>query len=605
MSRRTGKRDGCHLPLRRDAWPAQGLDSYFHQLLLTQSGWAQFARYRLWEAELSGGSDRTLADFLAIHLLWEEALFIQYARQIVIAWSNICWHHAQPSSATAEAVLDAILQNALELGSQRRLAQSLAHPGLASPSGRPSVQAAFCIDVRSEVFRRALESLDPDIQTKGFAGFFGLAVAHRSAASDIEERRLPVLLNPAFCTHAPEDSALLRIRARTLRALGRFQMAAISSFAFVEGAGPLYAGKLLRDALGLPVRANSLTPAPQPDPALDPRTRVETAATILRAMSFTDNFAPLVLLLGHGANVVNNPHATALHCGACGGYPGDVNSRLLAGLLNDPVVRSGLADKAIPIPADTVFVAGLHDTTTDRVTLFDSDGHKIDWQKIVPIKDLLEKAGAIARRERAQRFPGTNAKQLAKRSQDWSQTRPEWGLAGCSAFIAAPRTRTRGKNLRGRVFLHDYDWQKDEGFKILELILTAPVVVASWISLQYYGSTVAPRIFGAGNKLLHNVTGGIGVVEGNGGPLRGGLPWQSLHDGAHLVHEPLRLTVCVEAPRAAMADILARHGNLRELFENKWLQLFALDDRGQMAWRYAGKGEWAAFDSTPARCEAA
>ena len=57
------------------------------------------------------------------------------------------------------------------------------------------------------------------------------------------------------------------------------------------------------------------------------------------------------------------------------------------------------------------------------------------------------------------------------------------------------------------------------------MILTAPVVVASWISLQYYGSTVAPTsVFGAGNKLLHNVTGGIGVVEGNGGLMRSGLP---------------------------------------------------------------------------------
>ena len=69
---------------------------------------------------------------------------------------------------------------------------------------------------------------------------------------------------------------------------------------------------------------------------------------------------------------------------------------------------------------------------------------------------------------------------------------------------------------------------------MLELILTAPVVVASWISLQYYGSTVAPELFGGGNKLLHNVIGGIGVVEGNGGLLRAGLPWQSVHDGGRL-----------------------------------------------------------------------
>ena len=80
-----------------------------------------------------------------------------------------------------------------------------------------------------------------------------------------------------------------------------------------------------------------------------------------------------------------------------------------------------------------------------------------------------------------------------------------------AAFIAAPRAATAGADLGGRAFLHSYDWQADEGFATLELIMTAPVVVASWISLQYYGSTVAPTLFGGGNKLLHNVVGGIGV----------------------------------------------------------------------------------------------
>ena len=57
-----------------------------------------------------------------------------------------------------------------------------------------------------------------------------------------------------------------------------------------------------------------------------------------------------------------------------------------------------------------------------------------------------------------------------------------------------------------------------QALRTLELILTAPVVVASWISLQYYGSTVAPQVFGGGNKLIHNVVGGIGVVEGQRRP---------------------------------------------------------------------------------------
>lgn len=149
--------------------------------------------------------------------------------------------------------------------------------------------------------------------------------------------------------------------------------------------------------------------------------------------------------------------------------------------------------------------------------------------------------------------------------------------------------------MEGRAFLHDYDWTGDKGFGVLELIMTAPVVVASWISLQYYGSTVAPDTFGAGNKLLHNVTGGIGVVEGNGGTLRAGLPWQSVHEGDSYAHEPLRLSVCIEAPREAMIDVLKRHDGLRALFDNRWLHLFALDENGQMAWRYEGDLQWSAM----------
>ena len=184
---------------------------------------------------------------------------------------------------------------------------------------------------------------------------------------------------------------------------------------------------------------------------------------------------------------------------------------------------------------------------------------------------------------------------IHRRSRDWSEIRPEWGLAGCQAFIAAPRRRTVGKRMEGRAFLHDYDWKQDKSFSVLELILTAPVVVASWISLQYYGSTVAPDVFGGGNKLLHNVTGGIGVVEGNGGPLRVGLPWQSVHDGTRYAHDPLRLSVCIEAPREAMSEILGRHASLRALFDNGWLHLFALDEAGRMAWRYAGDLQWSAM----------
>ncbi len=51
--------------------------------------------------------------------------------------------------------------------------------------------------------------------------------------------------------------------------------------------------------------------------------------------------------------------------------------------------------------------------------------------------------------------------------------------------------------------------------------MSAPMVVANWINLQYFGSVARPDIFGAGNKLLHSVVGGnLGVIEGgNGGSI--------------------------------------------------------------------------------------
>ncbi len=577
------------------------LETYFHQLLLSLGGWAQYARYELWRAELADAADSTITDFLAIRLLWEEALFLQYREAIVEAWAGARAAHETPVEPDDAQIIDAILQEAAERSAQRDLAKSLAEPAPQCGAERPALQAAFCIDVRSEVFRRALEAVDPSIRTLGFAGFFGIFAKHRRFASDVQELHLPVLLNPTVTScsgdqHSAADDLAARYKARAKRAWGRFKLAAVSSFAFVEAMGPVYVGKLVRDGLGLKPMPVPNDPAPRFDPELDPETRIASAETVLRAMSLTEGFARIVLLAGHGANVVNNPHASGLHCGACGGYSGEVNARLLALLLNDRAVRDGLTERGIMVPDDTLFVAALHDTTTDRVTLYDQDApaqdHGADLDRV---RGWLAAAGKVTRGERALRLPrASDDGDIAVRARDWAEVRPEWALAGCRAFIAAPRNRTAGRSLEGQAFLHDYEWKKDSenGFGVLELIMTAPVVVASWISLQYYGSTVAPQTFGSGNKLLHNVVGGIGVFEGNGGLLRAGLPWQSVHDGERYVHDPLRLSVCIEAPREAMNDILARHDGVRALFDKRWLHLFAMDRDGRLAYRYTGDLDW-------------
>lgn len=570
---------------------AAAAETVFHRLLIELGGWAQHARWLLWEAELKGGADTTISDLLAIMLIWEEAI-LAHAGQVSAAWAETLARHEQPVTAAADQVIDAILQEAAERAHQRKLTTALSGPR--GSAGRPALQAAFCIDVRSEVFRRALESLDPAIETIGFAGFFGLPVAHRPHGTDQIETHLPVLLNPTITTtgHAsPEAEQAQRIGARATRAWGRFRQAAVSSFAFVEAAGPAYALKLVKDGLGIGHALPKPEPMPRVEGGLSAEAKAATAAAVLKAMSMTTGHARLVLLLGHGAHVTNNPHESAYHCGACGGQTGDVSARLLAQILNDPEARAGLPAHGITLPEDTLFVAGLHETTTDSVILHDVPDRASHAGDIAKARDWLARAGKAARTERAVRLPGAKASSIAERARNWAEVRPEWALAGCAAFIAAPRNATAGVDLGGRAFLHSYDWRADKGFGTLELIITAPVVVASWISLQYYGSSLAPDTFGGGNKLIHNVVGGIGVLQGNGGTLRPGLPWQAVHDGEKLAHDPLRLSVMIEAPAEAITDVLKRHEGVRALFDNGWLSLFTLED-GKVSQRYRPGLHW-------------
>ena len=470
------------------------LDSYFHQLINYLGGWGHVARQRLWQAEMTGRTDTTLTDMLAIRLVWEDALFQQYAVDIADRWAATRDAHARPLLASEAQQVSAMLQTAADYAEQRRLRARLAAAAIpVAPSNRAALQAAFCIDVRSEVFRRCLEACDPSIETIGFAGFFGLTVAHQPFASDVFEPRCPVLLNPGVNSVSGDQGSAAefatRIKARAKRAWGRFKLAAVSSFAFVEATGPVYAGRLVRSALGLAPKKTYCKGdhPPHLDPAMGLDDRIAAAAAILRAMSLTDGFARLVVLAGHGADAVNNPHESALHCGACGGYSGEVNARLLAMILNDREVRGGLADQGINIPEDTLFLGGLHNTTTDQLTLYTKDAHACSHHADVDqAKRWFDEAGALTRTERAARLPlAKTGADIMRRSRDWSEVRPEWALAGCRAFIAAPRHRTVKADLGGLAFLHSYDWRQDEGFGVLELIMTAPVVVASWISLQY------------------------------------------------------------------------------------------------------------------------
>jgi uncharacterized protein YbcC (UPF0753/DUF2309 family) len=607
-------RDHRHLiahALEELAVPPSQRAAYCTALLLSVSGWASACAFQRWEARLAGRDDDLIVQLLAVRLAWELLLFrTSGAPSLAARWADARrgWADLAPAIADVQE-LDWVLQRALELAYQESLARQLASARVAgaATAARPAVQAVFCIDVRSEVLRRALEAVRDDVQTLGFAGFFGLPLAYR-AADGVTRPQLPGLLAPALGAvdvgpGAEARQAQRQASATIADAWAGFTRAPASTFTAVEATGLGAALSLVRRSLAPaapphdPLRTELATGetalAPQlaslaPDGASpDVAARAQLAANVLRGMSLTRDFAPLVALIGHGATTCNNPQAAGLACGACGGQSGEVNARVLAVLLNDRAVRDALRGHGIIIPEQTHVVAGLHDTVTDEVTLYEREAvPATHGASVAAFAAALAQAGTRARRERAPRLglasiaeqPERLLATLRRRAADWSEVRPEWGLARNAAFIVAPRERTRGLHLDGRTFLHEYRWAEDTGFAVLELILTAPMVVTNWINLQYHASTVDPVRYGSGDKVLHNVVGGnIGVFEGAGGDLRIGLARQSVHDGSDWVHEPLRLTVCVEAPAAAIDGILARHPVVRQLVEHGWLHLARIE----------------------------
>ena len=615
--------------------PSRAGEDYLFRALFDVRGWAAYARQMAWTAALRGGEDSALVELLAVRVVWGYALFrSQRNPALQQAWQEAMRAAALAPADAEEAAKPAIAAGlarltALEAAYQGQLFSGLSRPpALRRDDVRPALQAAFCIDVRSEPYRRALEAVMPGAETLGFAGFFGFPIEYVPLGQARGGAQCPVLLAPKFVVRegvkgtSPDDEHRLldlrRLRRRVFKAWKAFKLSAVSSFSFVETAGWLFGPKLVGDALGLtrPVahpRSDGIAPdvvrrlAPHiaaetldgRATGFDDEQRVDMAEAVLRAMSLTSGFARLVLLAGHGSTTVNNPHAAGLDCGACGGHTGEANARVAAAILNDAGVRRGLAHRGIELPADTLFVASLHDTTTDEVRLFDlGDAPPSHQGELADLRERLTQASRHARLQRVARLavePGTDAHAaILARSRDWSQVRPEWGLAGCAAFVAGPREATRGLDLDGRVFLHTYDSRDDAGFATLELIMTAPMVVASWINLQYYGSTVNHAAFGAGDKVLHNVVGTVGVLEGNAGDLKAGLPLQSVHDGRRFVHEPLRLTVVIAAPTEAIDAVVAKHAGVRELIDHGWLHLFARDDEGVIRRRARGQARWAA-----------
>ncbi|WP_062305523.1 putative inorganic carbon transporter subunit DabA [Alicyclobacillus sendaiensis] len=479
-------------------------------------------------------------------------------------------------------------------------------------------QLLFCIDVRSERLRRHLEALGP-YTTYGCAGFFNLAVRTQPLDSAYAHPSCPAIVSPVACVQerATDEKAHRRRRkmSNAVRAMGltfkKLKQASVGSLALPELSGAYLAlhavwqafprvsahvRDVLRECLpAVPTRWEAVgetdgAPAqPNCAPAEPAHLFAEAAAQLFRSLGIT-TFSRVVVLCGHEAQVENQAHRAAFECGACGGQSGRHNARLLAAALNQEAVRRLLRDRhGLVIPDDTVFLAAVHITTTDEIEWVELAGMSPQQSRVWQQLDQdLRRAGANAAAERLEQLPGAEGRpaqrEAVRRGHDWSEVRPEWGLAGNRAFWIG-RLPSLDARLRGQVFAHDYDWRCDPDGSYLHAIVSGPVTVAQWINLQYYASTVAPHVHGGGHKALQTVTAGLGVMHGNASDLLPGLPWQSIaaEDG-RLYHRPLRLTIVVEAPVARVALLLREHADFRRKVQNGWLRLFVRDPQSKRWW---------------------
>ena len=516
------------------------------------------------------------------------------------------------------------------------LAALAANHGRAAASEVPEAQLVFCMDDREEGLRRHLEEVNPALETLGAAGFFGVAVNWRGLDDTTVTPLCPIVVTPAHEAREvaqPGADALLarhqrrrrrRLRWKALLTQGTRRgvlSAAVLSAAAAPAALLALCGKVLAPArigslvarlrrsydiavatevaFSAPAESSPATPE-HPRFGFTDSEQADRVHGLLRTMGLTSGFAPLVAVFGHGSSSENNPHMAAYDCGACSGRHGGPNARLFAAMANRPEVRAILYARGLHIPPTTWFLGGHSNTGTSALTWFDADALPPALAPALAKLDAdLAAAAAEHARERCRRFasapaapaPARARRHVVERSFDFSQARPELGHVTNACALIGRRSMSRGAFFDRRSFLISYDPTADPEGQVLEAILLAAGPVGAGISLEYYFSTVNNEHYGCGTKVVQNIAGLLGVMEGASSDLRTGLPRQMIE-----IHEAMRLLIVAEHRPEILSAITARQPALAELVGNGWVQLAAKDpdsvemhffepDRGWVSWQ--------------------